>query len=187
MLNPRLAARYAKSLIDISIENNKLDAIYNDMLGLKSVFAESRDFVMLMKSPIVKADAKYSVVKAITEGRIDSITEGFIKLIIGKDREFFLQEIVNAFIAQYKIYNKINDVKLTTATALDDAMKNTLNAKISAQFQDMSIELSTHVDETLLGGFVLEANNNVFDASVIRDLNDIKKQFLKNEYIPNIR
>ena len=45
----------------------------------------------------------------------------------------------------------------------------------------------THVNPTLLGGFVLEANNNLFDASIIRDLNDIKKQFLKNEYIPNIR
>ena len=70
MLNPRLAARYAKSLMDISIEQNKLDAIYNDMVGLKSVFSESRDFVMLMKSPIVKADAKYAVVKSITTGKI---------------------------------------------------------------------------------------------------------------------
>jgi F-type H+-transporting ATPase subunit delta len=79
MLNPRLAARYAKSLMDISIEQNKLDAIYNDMVGLKSVFSESRDFVMLMKSPIVKADAKYAVVKSITTGKIDAITEGFIQ------------------------------------------------------------------------------------------------------------
>lgn len=41
--------------MDISIEQNELDVIYNDMVGLKSVFSESRDFVMLMKSPIVKA------------------------------------------------------------------------------------------------------------------------------------
>lgn len=187
MLNPRLAARYAKSLMDISLEQNKLDVIYNDMLGLKSVFSQSRDFVMLMKSPIVKADAKYTVVKAITEGKIDAVTEGFIKLIISKGREFFLQEIVNAFISQYKVHNKINDVKLTTAMPLDEEMKSALNTKISAQFQDMTIDLSTHVDEELLGGFILEANNNVFDASIIRDLNDIKKQFLKNEYIPDIR
>ncbi|MBK7587805.1 MAG: ATP synthase F1 subunit delta [Bacteroidetes bacterium] len=187
MLNPRLAARYAKSLMDISIEQNKLDATYNDMVGLKSVFSESRDFVMLMKSPIVKADAKYAVVKSITTGKIDAITEGFIQLIINKGREFFLQEIVNAFITQYKVYNKINEVKLTTAMPLDETITNHLKAKIATQFQGMTIDLSTHIDESLLGGFVLEANNNIFDASVIRDLNDIKKQFLKNEYIPDIR
>lgn len=187
MLNPRLAARYAKSLMDIALEQNKLEAIYNDMLGLKSVFNQSRDFVMLMKSPIVKADAKFTVVKAITEGKIDVMTEGFINLIINKGREFFLQEIVNAFIAQYKVQNKINDVKLTTAVALDEEMKNGLKTKIATQFQDMTIDLSTEVDESLLGGFILEANNNVFDASIIRDLKDIKKQFLKNEYIADIR
>ncbi len=43
------------------------------------------------------------------------------------------------------------------------------------------------INEKLLGGFILEANSNVFDASILRDLNDIKKQFLKNEYIPDIR
>jgi F-type H+-transporting ATPase subunit delta len=173
--------------MDLAIEQNKLDAIYKDMLGLKSVFSQSRDFVMLMKSPIVKADAKYTVVQAITAGKIDGITEGFIKLIIQKGREFFLEEIVGAFIAQYKIYNKINDVKLTTAMALDEEIKNNIKSKISAQFQGMTIDLSTEVDEGLLGGFILEANNNVFDASIIRDLKDIKKQFLKNEYIPDIR
>ncbi len=187
MLNPRLAARYAKSLLDIAIEQNKLDAIYQDMLGLNAAFAGSRDFVMLMKSPIVKADAKFKVVKAVTEGRVDAITEGFIQLIISKSREFFLQEIVNAFITQYKIHNNINEVKLTTATPLNEEMTSVIKAKVAAQFANMSIDLSTAVDERLLGGFVLEANNNVFDASVLRDLNDIKKQFLKNEYIPNIR
>ncbi len=187
MLNPRLAARYAKSLMDIAIEQNKLDVIYNDMIGLKSVFSHSREFFMLMISPIVKADAKYAVVKAITEGKVDPVTEGFLKLIISKGREFFLQEIVNAFIAQYKIHNKVNDVKLTTAVPLDEDTKNNLKARVSAQFKDMTIDLSTHIDEKILGGFILEANNNVFDASIIRDLNDIKKQFLKNEYVPDIR
>lgn len=187
MLNPRLAVRYAKSLMDIAIEQQKLDAIYNDMLGLKAIFAQSRDFVMLMRSPIVKADKKSAVVKALTEGKVDPITDAFINLIVGKGREFFLEEIVNAFIGQYKIHNRINDVKLTTAAPLDEEMKKLLEAKVAAQFSDMRIELSTQVDERLLGGFVLEANNNVFDASVIRDLNDIKKQFLKNEYIPNLR
>ncbi len=187
MLNPRLAVRYAKSLMDIAIEQNKLDAIYNDMLGLKAIFAESRDFVMLMRSPIIKADKKSAVVKAFTEGKVDSITDAFINLIVNKGREFFLEEIVNAFISQYKVHNRINEVTLTTAAPIDEEMKQMLQTKIAAQFSDMKIDLSTRIDESILGGFVLEANNNVFDASIIRDLNDIKKQFLKNEYVPNIR
>ncbi|MBK7690930.1 MAG: ATP synthase F1 subunit delta [Bacteroidetes bacterium] len=187
MLNPRLAARYAKSLMDIALEHNKLDAIYKDMLGMQSLFSQSQDFVNLMKSPIVKADTKFSIVQAFTSGKVDAVTEGFIRLIIHKGREFFLEEIVGAFITQYKVHNKINEVKLTTAVALDEAIKTNLINKISAQFQGMTIDLNTEINEKLLGGFILEANSNVFDASILRDLNDIKKQFLKNEYIPDIR
>jgi F-type H+-transporting ATPase subunit delta len=42
------------------------------------------------------------------------------------------------------------------------------------------------VDEALIGGFVLEFNNNLLDASIARDLKDIKKQFLNNEFISKI-
>jgi F-type H+-transporting ATPase subunit delta len=47
--------------------------------------------------------------------------------------------------------------------------------------------LTTKVNPDLIGGFIVEANNNLFDASIIRDLNDIRKQFLKNEFIADIR
>jgi F-type H+-transporting ATPase subunit delta len=64
MQNPRLADRYAKSLMDIAIEQGKLDALYTDMQGLKSICDSSSEFVNLMKSPIVKADTKQSVIRA---------------------------------------------------------------------------------------------------------------------------
>lgn len=187
MQNPRLAARYAKSLMDLAIENGKLDVLHSDMKLLGDVCANSHDFVVMMKSPIVKGDTKLSVVNAILEGKVDPMTTAFIQLIVNKGREYFIPEIANAFVSEYKAYNKINDVLLTTAVELDEAEKNKIHAQIAAQFQGMTIDLTTKVDESLIGGFVLEANNNVFDASIIRDLKDIKKQFLKNEYISDIR
>jgi F-type H+-transporting ATPase subunit delta len=46
--------------------------------------------------------------------------------------------------------------------------------------------LTTKTDESLIGGFVLEFNNNLLDASISRDLKDIKQQFLKNEFVGKI-
>jgi F-type H+-transporting ATPase subunit delta len=108
-------------------------------------------------------------------------------LIIRKGREFFLPEIADAFIGQYKKHNKINEVLLTTAEPLDEQTFSQLKLKIEQQFQGMHIDLTTKVNPDLIGGFIVEANNNLFDASIIRDLNDIRKQFLKNEFIADIR
>jgi F-type H+-transporting ATPase subunit delta len=112
MQNPRLAARYAKSLMDLAIENGKLDVLHSDMKLLGDVCANSHDFVVMMKSPIVKGDTKLSVVNAILEGKVDPMTTAFIQLIVNKGREYFIPEIANAFVSEYKAYNKINDVLL---------------------------------------------------------------------------
>jgi F-type H+-transporting ATPase subunit delta len=49
------------------------------------------------------------------------------------------------------------------------------------------IELETAVKQELIGGFKLEMRGNLVDASVLRDLKDVKKQFAENIYIHNIR
>ena len=61
MLQPRLAGRYAKSLIDLATEQNSLDKVYEDMLYLQSVCKQSRDFVTLMRSPVIVADKKNAI------------------------------------------------------------------------------------------------------------------------------
>jgi F-type H+-transporting ATPase subunit delta len=78
-------------------------------------------------------------------------------------------------------------VKLTTATPASEALKQTIMAKIKAETPMQNVELETAVDEKLLGGFVLEVAGKMVDASVLRDLNDVKKQFMNNDYIYKVR
>jgi F-type H+-transporting ATPase subunit delta len=187
MQNPRLAARYAKSLMDIAIEQGKLDTMYQDMQGIHAMCESSSELVSMLKSPIVNADLKNKTLKALLETRVDGVTMSFIRLVINKGREFFLPEIVTSFVTLYKQHNKINEVVLTTASQIDEEMKAAILTKIQQQFKGMTIELTTVVNEKLIGGFLLETNNTLFDASILRDLNDIKKQFLKNEYVPDLK
>ncbi|MEJ7683572.1 MAG: F0F1 ATP synthase subunit delta [Segetibacter sp.] len=55
---PRLAGRYAKSLIDLAVERNYLEEVYKDMLYLQAVCKASREFVVLLKSPVIPIDKK---------------------------------------------------------------------------------------------------------------------------------
>ena len=50
-----------------------------------------------------------------------------------------------------------------------------------------SIELTAQTNPELIGGFILEFNNNLIDTSIARDLRDIKKQFRENVYVQQIR
>ena len=87
MLQPRLAGRYAKSLIDLATEQDQLEVVYADMLFLQSVCRQSREFVTLLRSPVVNADRKNSIVDAITKDKVKGLTAAFNKLLIQKGRE----------------------------------------------------------------------------------------------------
>jgi len=187
MLNPRLAGRYAKSLIDLSQERSQLEVVYRDMQYLQAVCKASREFVVLLKSPVIPIDKKVKALKAVTEGKISELTGAFNTLLINKNREFYLPEIVDAFIGQYNAIKGIHKVKLTTAAPVSDEVKNSIVGKITKETSLDKIELESVVNEDIVGGFILEFENNLVDASIRRDLRDLKTQFDKNIYVRQIR
>lgn len=187
MVNPRLAGRYAKSLIDIAVEKNVLEAIKADVAFLLSAINSSPELKGLLRSPIIKADKKTGVMDAICKGRVNAITEVFCRLLISKSRENALPEILGAFNEQYNVLKGIQQVKITTAQPLSEEVKASLLSKLKADTGFDKVELKTSVKEELIGGFILEYNNNLVDASIQRDLRDIKRQCQNNDYVFNIR
>lgn len=183
MHNPRLAARYAKSLIDISIEQNALEATYQDMLLLQSIIKGNRDFLNLLRSPVIKGDVKNKILTAVTEGRISTLTASFNRLLVTKGREADLPEIITAFINQYKKLKNIYVVKLTTAVPVSDDVKNRIIAQVRNTSDMHNIELETKVDESLIGGFTLQAGDKLVDASISANLRQVAKQFENNDFI----
>lgn len=187
MPNPRLASRYAKSLIDLAMETGRLDAVFNDLRLLESVCKESRPFVNFIKSPVINADKKEKIFHILFNDKISPLSDKFCKLLIKKRRENYLPEIAHAGIQQYRIIKNIRQVKITTAMPLEGALRQDIIEKIKTEIPDEHIELLAAVNEDLIGGFILETDNTLYDASIMRDLKDVKKQFAENIYVRNIR
>jgi len=186
--NPRLAARYAKSLLDLAVEQNALDATAEDMRTLDNLVRSSSEFAAVLRSPVIKGDKKSAIINAVAGNSISALSKAFLNLLVTKGRESVMPEIASAFLQQYRERQGIHSVKLTTATPADDRMKEAIRAKVSAMLpQGATIELTTKVDPSLIGGFLLEMDNQLVDASIRRDLRDIKKQFTQNLYVQNIR
>ncbi|HMT74999.1 MAG TPA: ATP synthase F1 subunit delta [Chitinophagaceae bacterium] len=187
MRNPRLASRYAKSLLDLSAERNQLEQAFADMQWLKAVCQGNRDFVNVLRSPIIRNDSKKKIIEAVTKGKISELTGSFITLLITKNREASLPEIVGAFIAAYKEHKNIRTVKLTTATPVSDALKNEIVSEIKKTGGFPNVELEQHVDENIIGGYVLQVGDKLVDASIAYDLKNVARQFENNDFIYKIR
>ncbi len=177
MSSIRIASRYAKSLIDLATEQNKLEKITADVRAFQQA-AENRDFFMLLQSPIVNATKKAQIFKALFENQYDATTMAFLNITLSKGREANLPEIATEYLEQYKIRNKVSSVKITTATPLEPAALENIKAQITASGAVSSnLEVQTAVQADLIGGFVIEFDNKLYDASVAYKLEQLKKEF----------
>jgi len=187
MNNPRLAGRYAKSLLGLAVEQNHLDAVYTDIKLLQSVGKTNPDFTRLLSSPVIAADKKGKIIEAVLSGRISPLTSSFLQLLVRKTRESNLHEIVKAFLEQYNELKQIHHVKLTTAGSISTELQDRIVQKIKSDTGVENIELEALVQEELIGGFKLEMRGNLVDTSIQRELKDVRKQFADNIYIHKIR
>ena len=96
MKSTKVAARYAKALLELAIEQKKVDSVYGDMRFLLQTNNEARDFELLIASPIVKADKKIEVFKIVFE-QFEEVTMSFVALITKNGREAYLPAIAEEF------------------------------------------------------------------------------------------
>ena len=182
MQGTRVASRYAKSFIDLTIEQGSLEQAYADMKTIAEVCKSNPDFVTFLKSPVIKTDKKQAVLKEIFEGKLNKITDAYVQLITSKKREIYLAEIVTEFIAQYKEKKKILTAVVITANGLDENIR----AKVMEIVKGASkseVVLEEKIDKDIIGGFVLRVGDKQVDASISHKLNMLKRSFNENAFI----
>ena len=187
MPNPRLAVRYAKSLIDLAIEKDQLEPVYQDMVLMQGLTQASPELVRVLKSPVISGEKKEKILDALTKDKLGIISSSFNRLLVRKGREAHLPEIVSSFIRQYKDYRGIHIVTLTTAIAPSEEVKSAIIKKIKESADYKEVELKTVVRPEIIGGFIIEVDGRLIDASILYDLSVIKKQFASNDFIYKIR
>jgi F-type H+-transporting ATPase subunit delta len=177
----RVASRYAKSLIDLAIEKNVLDAIFNDITAFQKTLAQSPALLNLFKSPIVPGDKKSAIVKRIFGSSFNALTIAFFEIIIRKRREQYLPVVADAFMVQFRLLKGISLASVNTAIPLSENLMNEIRLFIEKQTGNKA-EIQVSVNPNIIGGIVIQIGDKLYDASIIGRLKKAKNKFL-NTYI----
>jgi F-type H+-transporting ATPase subunit delta len=178
MKNSRVALRYAKSLISLAEERQILEQVKEDMLTIKLVCEENHDFTNMLKSPIVKSDAKSAVVNNIFATKVCELSLAFINIVTDKKREAILGAIAENFIILYNESKNIVTASISTASAMSDDIRNQVLSQLQSVIGNAEVQIEERVDESLIGGFVLRVGDREFNASVANKLQKLKREFV---------
>lgn len=185
MVETRVSSRYAKSLLNLAFEQGKLEAVYEDMTLIDATCADSRDLVLLLKSPVIKADKKLSILNAVFGGKVGELTMAFIQLLTKKKREQYIDEIAYSFLNQYKEHKNILSAVITTAVELDDKVRKEV-LDLVKKSGDQEVAVTEKVDKDILGGFVLRIGDTQVDSSLKSKLQKLTRSFNENPYISEL-
>lgn len=176
-MSSKAAARYAKSLIDLSTEQNALEDLKNDMVLFEEVVDNHSELEAILKNPIVPLDKKLGILNEVFGNKIHQITKSFLKLVVNKGRAGILFETAKQFISQYQSIKGIVKAEVTSAIALTEASKAEIVALVKKELGAKEVIVKEKVDEKLIGGFVLKVGDKQFDASIASGLSKLKKEF----------
>ncbi len=182
MKESRLAGRYAKALFDLAQEKKETDRIFEDMKQLHRISQTNRDFVALLKNPVINPDKKNKVFRAIFENYFHPLSLSFLSIILKKNREAYVKFISGEFITLYKEYKNIKTAYLYTAAEASNTIKQEIIKILEEDFK-AEIELISETNPELIGGFIIKVDDKQLDASIQNKLKQLSKEFKENIYI----
>lgn len=182
----RVASRYAKSLLDLAVERNETEKVLADMQYFKEAL-KSKDLLNMVKSPIINTSKKGEIIDTLFKDKFDNTTMSFIQIVLRKGREMFLPDVIKEFILQHKLMQKMSQAKLTVASDISDAQLEEIKSKLLDSNITMDkLDLDVVVDPSIIGGFIVEIGDKLYDASVRHKLGKLKKEFSGNDYVATI-
>ena len=172
-----VSIRYAKALYEYAKEQNAQAAVYENMLQLKSALRKVKELPVVLKSPSLSdAEKRALICSAVTPS---PVFEQFAALVVKNERADMLRYIAYAYIEQYRKENNLVAVKITTAVPMPESFMHDIE-KVMAADGNVDVELKNITDETIIGGFMCEANSVRYDASVRKQLDEIRKKLVKS-------
>jgi F-type H+-transporting ATPase subunit delta len=182
MSTSRLSARYAKALMDLAQEKGQLEELVADVRQLQDLVAGSAELRMLLRSPVIQPARKRPILEMIFKDRLHPLLWSFIDVLLRKHREMHLVDMGQAFLERYNELNAIRKVTITTAAPVGEDVLRQIAGSLR-QEGDQDIDLQTHVDPELIGGYVIQYADRRYDASVARNLRRLRKAFDDNAYV----
>lgn len=178
----KISTRYAKSLIDLAVEQHSLDKIFADIQVIANACKASHPLVVFLESPIIRNDKKKAILHEIFSAAVSDITLRFLDIIVSKNREMYLPEIAEAFIGQYRTIKHIHTAEIVTAVPMDDKLRAEVVA-IVKKYTNADVELREKVNPGIIGGYVLTIEDKQDDTSIHTKINKLRRALKGKVYL----
>ncbi len=171
--------RYAKALLEYAAENGKDKHVFTLMGNLAAAYESQPDLLKVMANPFVPAADKARLLTTASGATADdTVMQSFIHLLTENNRLDAARDIALAYMKLYRKAHGIRLVTVTSAAPMAKAEEERLKKLITAQLGGDTMDYKSVIDPDLIGGFVVNIDNEKLDASVANELKQLRLKLL---------
>ena len=178
MRDIRVAKPYARALYNAAVEQNALADIVADVDRLRELIEASEELTQLIHSPVLSPQFKSETFQQLFTDAMHPLTINFFRLLALKQRERSLIAIMDVFSVIVDEAAGRLVAQVTTAVPLTPEQAERLTEQLSA-YSGKQVRLETTTDAQIQGGFIVQLDDTVFDASVATQLQRLRQQLAK--------
>jgi F-type H+-transporting ATPase subunit delta len=167
--------RYAAALFEIAREKEAIDDFETQATVVCQILQKESDLLKLLEHPKVLMEDKIKMMETAFEGKIYDELVGLFVLIIKKNRQIYLVEILEQFLGLVKEAKGQVKAIVTSAIPLTNQQLAQIKANLEKSTQK-TIDIESKVDGSIIGGLVIHVGDQVVDGSIQGKLNGLKSQ-----------
>ena len=176
MKSGRAALRYAKALLDFSIEGKEEKNIFDEMQNIFFVMQRSEQLDDVLNNPVLPTVQKRLIIKEVFN-KSSNTTQRVFDLLSKNNREGILDIVAQKYLELYDKYQGKITATVTTALPLGKALEKKVLQK-AAELSPLKIELKNTVDSKIKGGFILRVGDLQFNASIAERMETLKRELI---------
>jgi len=168
---------YAEALFEAARQQNQLDEVFDQLTELGAYMEREPEFGAFMIALTVDDDAREAVLDKLFRGRMNDLLLNALQVLNRRRRPDLLPALCEQFRKRMETHRNQIEVDVRTARPLPDDQRNELAGALRTRIGKEPI-LKIKVDESLLGGLIVQVGDKQLDMSISSRLAAMRQKLL---------
>jgi F-type H+-transporting ATPase subunit delta len=175
-----LARTYADALLNAAAANDEMDAVVDELEELVDDVWNSQPKLVSVLASSASPETKDALIVKVFEGRALPTITRFLRVLNRHGRLGLLPRIAAEARSRFDVRRNRVAVTVRSAVPLDEQERQSLHGRLSAMTAATPV-VRYEVNPDLLGGLVVQVGDDVFDASLRSQLNQLRRGLIEGK------
>ena len=171
-----ISNRYAKAIFQYALERKAENRLREELKILSEQFFAVPMLHSILDDPTVSSATKIDVLTTAAGKEVSDAYSQVVRLIIKNGRSRYMHSIALMYDQVYRKAKNRIIMKLITVEPASDEMKGKLVDLVKKD--EKQVDFVAKTDDDIIGGFILEIEDNRLDASIRNQLNQLRLELI---------